>query len=244
MSAEVSASDKMAERKAKLKALHSARNEARNQNHNEVKKELERNSLPKNWEVRKQKADWLIQDKAKREAIEAQGLDYDRVKLLNVSALEQEVSSAGCSIDPVTNNRFILQRMEKLKRKRKVGDQGFASYEEQSARQYQRLVKAMPPKDIHRYQEHKEAIGEDYYNSNPVLEGRVKDSKDAVDRMVKDLEEQADKRKNFSRRRMHNDEADIDYINEKNARLNKKLDRYYGEYTKEIKQNLERGTAI
>lgn len=89
------AKEKMAERMAKLKSLHNARNEARNRNHEEVKKELERNSLPKNWEIRKQKADWLIKDKANREAIEEKGLDYDRVKLLNVSALDQEVSIFG-----------------------------------------------------------------------------------------------------------------------------------------------------
>jgi pre-mRNA-splicing factor SYF2 len=220
-----SAKDKMAERMAKLKALHDARNNARSQNHVEVKKELERDHLPKNWEIRKQKADWLIKDKANREAIEEKGLDYDRVKLLNVSALDQD-------------------RIERMKKKRKVGDQGFADYETQTARQYQRLIKQMPPKNIQLYNAQKESYGEEYYSSNPILEGKAKDSKEAVKRMVDDLEEQANKRKNFSRRRMHNDEADIDYINEKNARLNKKLDRYYGEYTKEIKQNLERGTAI
>jgi pre-mRNA-splicing factor SYF2 len=62
--------------------------------------------------------------------------------------------------------------------------------------------------------------------------------------MVKDVEGQIQKRKKFSRRRTHNDEADIDYINERNARFNKKLERFYGEHTAEIKQNLERGTAI
>lgn len=62
--------------------------------------------------------------------------------------------------------------------------------------------------------------------------------------MVESVEQQIMKRKSFSRRRTHNDDADIDYINEKNARFNKKLERFYGEHTAEIKQNLERGTAI
>lgn len=245
MSDKQSAKDKMAERMAKLKSLHDARNNARSQNHVEVKKELEREHLPKNWEIRKQKADWLIKDKANREAIEEKGLDYDRVKLLNVSALDQEVSLYVFEGLTSLNIDFInFQRTDKMKKKRKVGDQGFADYETQTARQYQRLIKQMPPKNIQLYNDQKEAYGEEYYSSNPILEGKAKDSKDAIKRMVDDLEAQADKRKNFSRRRMHNDEADIDYINEKNARLNKKLDRYYGEYTKEIKQNLERGTAI
>jgi len=43
---------------------------------------------------------------------------------------------------------------------------------------------------------------------------------------------------------MHNDEADIDYINERNMKFNAKLERYYGEHTTQIKQTLERGTAI
>lgn len=218
--------DKMADRTARLKNLHHARNEARNQNHSEVKKEMERISLPKNWDVRQAKAEWLIKDKANRDAAEEKGIDYDRVKLLTVSALDQE-------------------RIDKIKkRNKKVGDQGFADYETQTARQYQRLVKSMPPKDLQRYNEQKELHGDSFFASNPILEGAQKDSKAAVDNMVKDLENQIEKRKKFSRRRMHNDEADIDYINEKNRRLNKKLAMFYDPYTAEIKQALERGTAI
>jgi pre-mRNA-splicing factor SYF2 len=83
---------KLAQRMAKLKNLHQARNEARNQNSVAVKKEIETLQLPKNYELRKQKADWMIKEKKNREAVEEKGLDYDRVKLLNVSALDQEVS--------------------------------------------------------------------------------------------------------------------------------------------------------
>lgn len=226
MSNAKSTKEKMAERMAKLKNLHNARNEARNHNHNEVKLEMERETLPKNWDTRKQKADWLIKDKANRDAAEEKGIDYDRVKLLSVSAAEQE-------------------RIDKLKkRNKKITNTGFADYETQTARQYQRLVKAMPPKNIKLYNEQKELYGDSFFNANPILEGTHKDSKAAVNNMVKDLEDQIEKRKKCSRRRMHNDEAEIDYINEKNRRLNKKLSTFYDPYTTEIKQALERGTAI
>ena len=43
---------------------------------------------------------------------------------------------------------------------------------------------------------------------------------------------------------MHDDDADIDYINERNMKFNQKLERFYGKYTKDIKDNLERGTAV
>lgn len=53
-----------------------------------------------------------------------------------------------------------------------------------------------------------------------------------------------DKRSKYSRRRAYNDDADIDYINERNAKFNQKAERFYGKYAGEIKQNLERGTAV
>jgi len=52
------------------------------------------------------------------------------------------------------------------------------------------------------------------------------------------------KRDQYHRRRMFDPETPIDYINERNRRFNNKLDRFYGEHTKDIKEDLERGTAI
>jgi pre-mRNA-splicing factor SYF2 len=65
-----------------------------------------------------------------------------------------------------------------------------------------------------------------------------------LNRMVAELEDKRQRAQNFSRRRAFNEEADVDYINKRNAHFNKKVDRYFGEYTKEIKANLERGTAL
>ncbi|XP_055626648.1 pre-mRNA-splicing factor Syf2 [Toxorhynchites rutilus septentrionalis] len=218
--------EKHAERMERLRKLHTQRNEARNSNHQEVIAEDERKKLPANWESRKRQADWLVEDsKAKVEA-DARGLDYNRVKLLKVSAAEAD-------------------RFDKLRAKKKNTDPGFSDYEAQTARQYGRLIKGMEPRDLVKYEEQKQKYGDAFYGGpNVVLQGLHNDTPGAIDKMVKDLEQQIDKRKKFSRRRTHNDDADIDYINEKNARFNKKLERFYGEHTAEIKQNLERGTAI
>ena len=65
--------------------------------------------------------------------------------------------------------------------------------------------------------------------------------KDAVDRMVADLEGGRGR----GRRKRPDDSGDvIDYVNKKNARINRDLEKAYGKYTKEIKANLERGTAL
>jgi len=62
--------------------------------------------------------------------------------------------------------------------------------------------------------------------------------------MVADLEQQKEKRAEFSRRRMHVDEKDVDYINERNKVFNEKTERNFGKFAAEIKGNIERGTAL
>lgn len=222
---EMTFAEKQAERMKRLRSLHNARNEARTHNHQEVVAEEARNSLPPNYEAKKRQAEWLLEDQQKREEAQKQGKDYDRVKLLNVSAAQAE----------------RLQR----KKKKKNPDHGFSTYEEATIRQYNRLVKNMPAADMEQYEKQKQKYGDAFYGGpNVIIHGMHEDRKEAVDRMVDDIEGQIDKRAKYSRRRIHNDDADIDYINERNAKFNKKLERFYGEHTAEIKQNLERGTAI
>ncbi|GLG94315.1 hypothetical protein R5R35_013878 [Gryllus longicercus] len=215
---------KFADRMKRLRDLHIKRNEARKLNHQEVVEEDKRNSLPSNWEARKRRAEWILQDEEKRKAADDEGIDYDRSKLLEISAMDAE-------------------RLEK-KKKKKNPDQGFADYEQATIRQYNRLVKNMKP-DMVQYDREREKLGEAFYGTaNTILHGLHEDTKEGIDRMVEDLEKQISKREKYSRRRMHNDDADIDYINERNMKFNKKLERFYGEHTTEIKQNLERGTAV
>jgi hypothetical protein len=51
-------------------------------------------------------------------------------------------------------------------------------------------------------------------------------------------------RKKFSRRRQEFDSEDVTYINDRNKNFNKKIARSFDKYTVEIRQNLERGTAL
>nr|CAD7463178.1 unnamed protein product [Timema tahoe] len=216
--------EKQADRLKRLRELHTKRNEARQLNHQEVVEEDKRNNLPTNWEARKRKAEWILQDEEKKKEAEDRGENYDRVKLLHVEAVEAE-------------------RLER-KKKKKNPDQGFADYEQATFRQYNRLINNMKP-DMAQYECQKEKVGDAFYGGrNTILHGLHEDSKEGIDHMVEDLEKIITKREKYSRRRMHNDDADIDYINERNMNFNKKLERYYGEYTTEIKQNLERGTAV
>lgn len=94
------------------------------------------------------------------------------------------------------------------------------------------------------YEEKKKAIGEEnFYGKNDIVLSSDVD-KDRVELLVKELEQQEKKRKGFHRRRPYKEDEDVTYINDFNRRFNIKANRAYGKYTEEIKESLERGTAL
>jgi CRISPR/Cas system CSM-associated protein Csm4 (group 5 of RAMP superfamily) len=88
-------------------------------------------------------------------------------------------------------------------------------------------------------------IGEhgDEINTMQYLQQHQPDD-ERIEAMAKELEEQANRRAQFSRRRTFNEDADVTFINERNRNFNKKIARAFDKYTVEIKENLERGTAL
>ncbi|KAF6019072.1 hypothetical protein EB796_022627 [Bugula neritina] len=218
-------SSKQDERLKRLRELHLKRNEARKLNHGEVVEEDKRNKEPVNIEAKRKRLEWEEQEAERKRQCKAKGQDYDRMKVLDIQADEAE--------------------RDFHKRKKAQPITGFSTYEEMTARQNTRLTKAFKP-DMKEYAEKKEKMGDSFYaDVNTLgLEEMHKDTEDGIDRMVNDLEKQIEKRSKYTRRRTHDEDADIDYINTRNAKFNQKLERFYGKYTTEIKQNLERGTAL
>lgn len=212
------------ERLQKFKELQFRRKESRKLNFQEVVEEDRRSKLPPNHETKNKWAEYLINQEEKKKEASEKGLDYSRVKMLDVTAEDAE-------------------KWNRMKKK-KNPDPGFSSYEDAAVRQYERLTKKMKP-DMELYEKEKETMGDAFYpTKDTIIHGLHKDSEEGITNMVEDLEKQIDKHSKFSRRRRYNDDADINYINERNMRFNKKLERFYGQYTAEIKQNLERGTAV
>ncbi|XP_076958561.1 uncharacterized protein LOC143634318 isoform X2 [Bidens hawaiensis] len=99
--------------------------------------------------------------------------------------------------------------------------------------------------DLEEYNKMKEADPEFYREASSLQYGKApKVSEDKIERMVKELRDKDEKRAAFSRRRKFHEEKDIDSINDRNEHFNKKIERAFGRYTLEIKNNLERGTAL
>ncbi|KAJ1825019.1 pre-mRNA-splicing factor SYF2 [Coemansia sp. RSA 2671] len=110
-------------------------------------------------------------------------------------------------------------------------ERGFTDYSQVNRRKYDRDVAKLKP-DLAAYQQRTEAG-----------ESHVPDPKN-VERLVKSVEAQQKKRAALHKPSIEQEGEDVSYINERNARFNRKMNRAYDKYTKEIKDNLERGTAL
>jgi len=222
---EMTAKEKYAERMKKLRDLHLKRNEARKLNHQEVVEEDRRVKEPKNMDARKRRAEYILKEEALKAECEANGKNWEIEKLRNMAADEAEA-------------------LEKRKRSKMNPDEGFSSFEQATFRKYAGLTKQIKP-DMEVYDKNKVKAGDAFYaQAGTVVHGVHKDTPEAIKRMADDVQKQKEKRDKFSRRRRHDPDADIDYINERNMKFNQKLERFYGTYTKDIKDNLERGTAV
>jgi pre-mRNA-splicing factor SYF2 len=144
---------------------------------------------------------------------------------------------------------------KKMAKKAKMANNGFTDYTQLAHKKYLRLMSDFKP-DMNSYNEKKlESIerairnGEDpsdviaMANSLDYASVDDKPSKEAIDRLAAETKKQIEKRETRSRERKEVVD-DISWINEKNRVFNQKIARFYDKYTKEIRENLERGTAL
>jgi len=133
------------------------------------------------------------------------------------------------------------------KKKKKGESFGWAMYTDESHyNSYQKRTKELEHSK-EEYEKQKAIVGHDqmFKDVNDLSYGQpVIVSNEGLDRMVKELNKAEERRSKFSRRRATNPDADINYINERNKVFNKKISRAFDPYTAEIRQNLERGTAL
>lgn len=214
------------DRLARFKALSEQRNAARRLNKAEVVDEDARSKVNKNHERKRQKAQYQLDKEAERAAVEAAGGDYDRQILLDTSIEKSE--------------RWAEKKSAQHTRKK-----AFGNHEEVAARSHDRSFRKGFHPDMDHYERTKaqQTDGDSVsgYMSTYGGEGKVETKHlqrltDAVDANVQ--------RKMKSKRDEFFEEADVDYINSQNEKFNKKLQRYYNPHTREIKANLERGTAL
>ncbi|KAJ3085894.1 pre-mRNA-splicing factor syf2 [Quaeritorhiza haematococci] len=224
-----SSNSSISARLQKLKDLKKKMEETQQANRQDVYAEHQHKKSNKKEIVRvdkkREQAEALLKEELAAEA----GLDLERVRALGYTAEDVE--------------RWEEKQREKAER----ANVGFTDYAQAAAKKYFRLTKELKP-NMNEYLEQKHSSdSSDFYRDADSLAYAAPDdvpSRPAVDRMVKDLEKQLEQRAKYSKRRPHDEEDDVTYINERNMRFNKKIARAYDRYTAEIKASFERGTAL
>ncbi|KAJ4834535.1 hypothetical protein Tsubulata_013679, partial [Turnera subulata] len=215
---------KLTGRQKKLFELRLKMNEARKANQTAMVAEKKRmEAPPESRGVSKQK--WLEEKKRKiGKLLDANGLDMSKAYMLDTQEAAEskykkwEKDPAPFGWD-VFNQKTLYNAYKKRTKNVEV--------------------------NLEEYNKMKEADPEFYRDASSLQYGKApKISEDKIERMVKELKDRDEKRQSFSRRRRFHEEKDIDSINDRNEHFNKKIERAFGKYTLEIKNNLERGTAL
>ncbi|KAE9367975.1 putative Pre-mRNA-splicing factor syf2 [Stipitochalara longipes BDJ] len=190
--------------------------------------------------------------------------------------LKADTETAGEDFERKRAWDWTIEESERWdKRLKKKGahrdDQAFQDYRQDSRKVYKRQIGNLKP-DMDRYEKEKMAAveraaasggleivetddgelvavdkdGTFYSTADSTGFVEHKPPKDAVDRLVKDLQQAEDARLKKRKERMgqNGEDGDVTYINEKNKQFNQKLNRFYNKYTAEIRDSFERGTMI
>ncbi|ORX62121.1 SYF2-domain-containing protein [Hesseltinella vesiculosa] len=229
----------MADRMEKLKQLKRRRaTEVEQGNRRDRNLEFQRSKENPKLEAKlERKREEALRLQEKQQAEDA-GEDYERKQFWKYSA------------------ESVANWEAKQAKKNSRANEGFTDHTQAAHKKYLKLVSALKP-DMTTYNEKKlEAMERALRNgenpedvralANDLEYASVQDrpSKEAVDRLVNDVNEQITQRETRSRERKNVRYDDISWINEKNRVFNQKISRFYDKYTKEIKDNLERGTAL
>jgi len=224
------------ERERRLFELRMRMNQGRVKNSKEVVEEQKRNSDP---DYAKKQADF----RHKRALAEDAGGDKGKAKGEDADDPSEKPGAVPKGKDYLNDTVEKVEMREAKKKKGNPDAFGWDVFNQDSLyRAHDTRLKHMTF-DEKAYTEQKEKVEAQGdaamasgFGFQPSEEGKER-LQEAMDKMVA-------KKGDFSRRRLHVAEEDATYVNERNRHFNKKLQRAFGAYTEETRQNLERGTAL
>ncbi|KAI7830822.1 SYF2 splicing factor-domain-containing protein [Kickxella alabastrina] len=203
----------------RLRMLRERLAQSAQDNKREVYKEHQR--------LRENPGDQRRQDRKRKEAEilqkrdEYTGNDYERTRFLD----------------------YTIEQVEKYEKKKGKGrdnvERGFTDYSQVNQRKYERDVAKLKP-DLALYQR----VTVEASASAVILGEQHKPERRKVEMLAKTVEDQQNKRAKLHKPSIEKEGEDVSYINDRNARFNRKMNRAYDKHTKEIRDNFERGTAL
>ncbi|KAJ2711510.1 Pre-mRNA-splicing factor SYF2 [Coemansia spiralis] len=128
----------------------------------------------------------------------------------------------------------VEQYEGKRQRREDNRERGFTDYSQVNQRKYERDVAKLKP-DLAAYQRAKD--------ETPADTQHQPDSR-SVAALARSVEDQQKRRATLHKPSIAEEGEQVSYINQRNARFNRKMNRAYDKHTKEIRDNFERGTAL
>jgi len=222
------------EREKRLWELRQKMNAGRVANTAAVLDEKERLQDPVAWDKKRRTEEWKKKQASEEAKMDAEGEAGADVKQRAPKGREYMVDTA----EKVAVSDAKRQKKEK-------GTFGWDVFNQDSLYRAHKKRIADLQHNSEEYKEQQAALGDRFYvGAQDVTVNSHEPSHEAKERLVEALDKQAKKRENYSRRRMHNPEQDVTFINERNRVFNQKIERAFGEYSADIKSNFERGTAL
>lgn len=235
----------LADRQAMLERLKLAKNQAGRANARALAASESSKKMPTRPTEFKARKLANAQTELERMDAQARGEDVDRLAHWNYSVEDTEKWN------------------QKLEAKAERADQGAVDHTTEAERAYARKIRALTQegkKKVHRSAvaagpsteathgprggSEAEDLGGTISEEQEEHYGSHTPSNDAVDAVVKHMSTEAATRASRSRKRAADPDAEVTYINERNKAFNDRVSRFYDRYTKDIKDNLERGTAL
>jgi cyclophilin family peptidyl-prolyl cis-trans isomerase len=212
--------------KDRLRRLKMKMNQARQLNRQEVQREGERLGSEEGKAKERQR---LAKDDKKRRETDWQARNTKAVAV----AAQAGYDDGKFLVEPADKSLARAQKREATEERNLYQVKDYHNPEGQF-RHYERNVKSLP-KNIDR--------GEtDTYNPMSTATTST-DQADGAKRLANELKRRIEKQKK-RRDRVEFEGEDVSYINKRNKHFNKKINRNYDQATAEIRQNLERGTAL
>eukprot|EP00193_Tetraselmis_chui_P012355 CAMPEP_0177780506 /NCGR_PEP_ID=MMETSP0491_2-20121128/17243_1 /TAXON_ID=63592 /ORGANISM="Tetraselmis chuii, Strain PLY429" /LENGTH=425 /DNA_ID=CAMNT_0019300289 /DNA_START=49 /DNA_END=1327 /DNA_ORIENTATION=- len=182
----------------------------------------------------------VVEERKREQKIKVDGPDGDDTANAKRKWFEEKKKKEAAELEklgltPKDAHRLQTIEQAELHYKKKAKKGPATAYEKRSAN---------IPYTMSDYEAAKARDPEFYRTADSLQYGQDKVPEENIDKMVAELNERRERLASSSRRRVHRDDKDVDSINDRNAHYNKKIERAFGKYTAEIKNNLERGTAL
>ena len=224
---DVSAADPTAVMSAKKRKLFELRlklNEGRKKNQAAVVDEKKRTDAPEDYANAQKRKAREATAKSRADNMVKQGISPTAYHL--TATMEQANRNKGKkkqAYDPNNAGQFSAQKQ-------------YANYEKDLERSNVKV-------DMVAYEAHKNSTPDFYRGADSIYHGTNKPSQAAIDRLADNVATAQRKRAEAHEKKTHA-AKDVDGINIRNERYNRLLAKSYDKYSKEIKANLERGTAL